>query len=792
MAKREKISDDELRVITDREIRNSFGYRTGKLSEARRKALQYFLARPVGDLAPPDIEGRSSVVSTDVADTIRGLLPGLIKTFHGADSTVEFEPQTPDDTENAEQATAYVNYIYNRVNNGYGISRTWMMDAMLSKVGIVKCWWEEKEESAKENYQGLNDVELAKIADDEEVEITEHDLVPDEEDAEQRQQAIEQLTQQLQMVMQAAQVDPNAAQQAQQIQQQIEQINAQPPVMLHDIVCIRTKKRAQVRIENVPPEEFLISRQAKSIQDTPFVGHQVQRTIGDLRAMGYKNVDSIVSDDQIATMSAERIERISTDDEYGGYSAAYDSAPSSDAMRTVWVTECYVRADRDGDGIAEWLKVVRAGNELLEVEDCDGPPFAILCPDPMPHRFFGSSVADMAMEVQKTKTSILRSMLDNMYLQVNGRYFAVEGQVNLDDLLTSRPGGVVRMKVPGAAGRLDQAGADGQSAMAMLEYADKIKEERTGWGRSSQGMDSDALNTQTATGVNIVTGKADERQEMIARNFAEGFKDLFQLILKLVCQHQDKEAQIAVAGKWVSVDPRQWRNKFDLVCHVGIGSGNKDQQIAHLGAFGQYLEKAATVGLVGPEEVKAYGDELAKALGLRNATKFLREQAIPPQAPADPKIQIEQAKLQFAQQQDQVKQQAEIQKFQAQTQLEREKTQLEMEQSKYAAKVEAEKNRLESEYAAQLESMRFQHEQTLKQYELAQKDSLERWKAQLAAETSIIVAGMGKGGSEEGQANNQQNDVMAMAMQGFAAALDRLSQPKSIVRGPDGRVQGVV
>lgn len=792
MAKREKITDDELRVIVDREVRNSFGYRTGKLSEARRKALQYFLARPVGDLAPPDIEGRSSVVSTDVADTIRGMLPGLIKVFHGGDSVVEFEPTTasPDDAQNAEQATAYINFIYNQQNPGYAISRTWMMDAMLSKVGIVKAWWEEKEESGRETYQGLNDIELARIDEDEEVEIIEHDLVADENDGKQREMAIAQLSSQMQQAAQAAQMgDPNAVQAIQQMQEQIAHIQSQPPIMLHDVVCIRTKKRAGVRVENVPPEEFLISRAAKSIHDTPFVAHQVRRSIGELRAMGFKDVDNLSSDDESAAMSAERVERLSNDDEFGGYTAAYDSAPTSDSMRMVWLTEAYVKCDRNGTGILGWVKVLKAGNEMLDVEEVDCPPFAIICPDPLPHRFFGASVADMAMEVQKTKTAILRSGLDNLAIQTNGRFFAVEGQCNLDDLLTSRPGGVVRIKTPGAVGRLEQGMGDLGSAMQMLEYVDRIKEERTGWGNSSSGVDSDALNTSTATGINIVTNKADDRQEMVARNFAEGYKELFGLILKLVCQHQDKEAQIAVAGQWITVDPRQWRNKFDLTCHVGLGSGNKDQQVQHLMAFGQYMQQAATVGLVGPEQVKAYGDELAKALGLRNAKKFLMEKPIQQQGPQDPAIAVEH-----------MRQQGKQAEMQATMQLEREKTQLEMQQAQFAAQAEAQKKDAELRLQTELELVKAQHAQELEQMKIQAQQDIEWRKAQLDAETKIIVASIGAQKETESTADDvsegieepNTNAVLAQAMMGFQAALERLNQPRQIVRGPDGRVAGVM
>ena len=359
------------------------------------------------------------------------------------------------------------------------------------------------------------------------------------------------------------------------------------------------------------------------------------------------------------------------------------------------------------------------------------------------------------MEAQKVKTNILRGMLDNMYLAVNGRYFAVDGQVNLDDLLASRPGGVVRVKQPGAAGRLDQGAGDSQLGMAMMEQMQGFLEDSTGWTRYNQGADGDSLNS-TATGVNIITNRADMRLDLIARNFAEGFRDLYRMILKLVSQYCDKEAFIRLRGQWVNVDPREWRNGFDCTINVGLGTGNKDQQVAHLMALLQQQQMGLQIGTATPENVYQAQQELVKALGFKSADKFFADPAKQPPKPppTDPEqvkaqaaMALEQARQQGAMQMKQADLQAEQQKFQAETQLEMQRIQMEAQakqaEQQAALEVQAandmrdgarEQSRIELE--AQLKAQEVQMKAALE----AQRLEFDRWKATLDAETKVLVA----------------------------------------------------
>ena len=726
------LSEEELKALVLTEMRQSLGYSSSRLSQARQKAEYYYLGMAVGDLAPPEVEGRSSVVSTDVRDTIESMLPQLMLTFCGGDSIVEFEAQNPDDETKASAATEYVNYLVFKKNNGHKIAYVWMKDALLQKNGIVKVWWDTRFEEMKEEYKGLSQVELAQILDDPEIDVIAQQAYPDEEDAKQRQQAVKQLNAQLQQASPAAQQgDQQATQAVQQLQGQLQQIQVQPPQMLYDITCKRVKTGGKIQIDNVPPEEFLIARNARDIQTARFVGHRVQRSVSELKSMGYKNVDNISGEDQSQALNLERIQRLSWNDENAYLSDEITNADES--QRKIWITEAYVRCDFDGDGISELRKVTVAGNELLDNEEVDFIPFVDITPVPLPHTFFGLSIADLAMESQKTKTSILRSQLDNLYLNVNGRYFAVEGQVNLDDLLTSRPGGVVRIKQPGAVGRLDQAQGNSGEAMGLLDYIQQDLENRTGWTRYSQGNDGDGLN-QTAQGMNIITNKADMRLDLISRNFAEGFTALFKLVLKLICQHQDKKAQVKLSNGWTDIDPREWHNQFDVSINVGIGLGNKDQKVNHLMALLAQQEKVYPLGLTNPQGIYQASSELARLLGFKSADKFFSDPskaAPPPQAPDPMQMQM----------------QAEQQKTQMQIEASKEKHMMDMQMRERELQQEAMLRERELQLETQKQQVQAQNDMQERQHkaqldaQLAQQRmEFDRWKAQLEAETKLLVA----------------------------------------------------
>jgi hypothetical protein len=770
-----QMQDDQLRAITDGEMRQAVGYWSGKLGNMRQQAMQYYLGEATGDLSPPEVEGRSSVVSPDVRNTIEAMLPTLMVTFAGSETPVEFVANKPGDEDKAAQATDYVSYIYNVKNAGETVSYAWMKDALLSKNGIVKVWWDTRKDETREEYAGLSDVELSQVMDDEEVEITEQKSYPDEEDAEKRKDAIQHLTEQLQQAQQAAQqpqqapqpgMQPGQGNQAmqavQQLTHQIEQINSQPPVMLYDITCKRAMNaNGKICVENVPPEEFLISRKAKMIADSPFVGHRMTRTLSELKSQGYKNLENIQSDDSSASMNMERIQRLGYDDEMAALNVD-QSNNLDDSQRIVWVTECYIRVDYDGDGIAELRKVVRAGNQILENEVVDIAPFVSITPVPMPHKFFGLSVADLAMVTQKTKTGLLRGVLDNTWLQINGRYFAVDGQVNLDDLLTSRPGGVVRVKQQGAVGRLDQAAGNSELGMSMLGYMSEFNEDSTGWSKQSAGMDSKSLNDPiSATQAQIVSNKADMRTDLIKRNFAEGFRVLFRMILKLSAQYQQKEQIVQLRGDWVACNPRDWRNGFETAVTVGLGTGSKDQLVAHLSLINQQQQFGLQIGTATPQNVYEGQKEMVKAVGFKSADKFFTDPAkVPPKPQQNPEADKAQAQMQIEQMKSQAQSQTDQARMQMEHQLENNRMQMQAQVDTHRQQVEAQQKTLELQQTRELEQIKHQSQMQLEQFkaQMAQDTAIQI--AKINAEAKIIAAQV----AANSVATQQQDDAADAAM----------------------------
>ena len=555
-----ELSDPKLRSLLSNQIENALGYLGGNLSESRRKSLEYYL----GDKLGTEIDGRSQVVSTDVADTIESILPNLLRVFTASDKVVRCEPVTAEDVPLAEQATAYLNHVFYKDNNGFQLLYNFFKDALIEKNGFLKIYYDESEKVEFETYKNLSKAEKDLLEDTkDEIEIIEEEEIEDETAKEQFEALLEQYEDQ------GADVS--------QVQE--------PDFILYNCKIKRTKKTGKIKIESVPPEEFLIDRNAKSIDDADFVSHKVLMSRSDLVAMGYDEDevnDLPTSEEDI--YNTEEITRQRNIDEY-----PVDSATDKSTEK-VLIYESYVKYDYDEDGIAELRRIVSAGDDgsmVLENMPCDNVPFVTVTPIPMPHRFYGRSISELVEDIQLMKSTVMRQLLDNMYLTNNNRVAIMDGMVNMDDLLTTRPGGVVRTKQPpGQVMQPLQAQPISQQAFPMLSYLDSVREARTGITKSAQGLDADTLNSKTATGVNTLMTQTQMRSELIARIFAEtGVKDLFRKIFELMVKYQDRERVVMLNNQYVPVKPTEWKDKFNISIVVGLGTGSKEQQTVMLNSI---------------------------------------------------------------------------------------------------------------------------------------------------------------------------------------------------------------
>ena len=559
------MEQNELKSIIQAEIDDAIGFIESETVQQRKQALEAYLRQPYGN----EVEGKSQIVTGEVAEAIDGALPSLVRIFTGSDNIVVFEPQGPRDEASAKQATDYCNWVFNRDNEGVAILHDWFKDALLQKNGIVKAYWEDKEDITKERYFDLTNDELAMLMSDETMEIVEQDTT--------EFPIFDPMGQPV--------IDPMGM-----------------PVMgaTHNVVVQQKKKSGKVTIENVPPEEFLISKKARTIADSPFVAHRQMLTRSTLIAMGFNKdqVEGLQMGDALA-YTPERVARYSAGEQ------PYQVQTDDPAMQEIEVFECYVKTDIDGKGIASLVQVFYASNEILEdekgkemVEETDYVPFHSICPIPIPHKFFGNSLADRTTDIQLIKTTITRQMLDNLYLTNNARVVAVEGQVNLDDLLTSTAGGVIRAKSQGAVTQLVVQNVASQ-AFPMLQYLDTIQSKRTGVSDASQGLDPSILQNVTAAAVASMQQAGAGKIELMARIFAEtGVKSLFKGILHLLCKYQDKARLVRMRGEFVEFDPRTWANQYDVSINVGLGAGNRQEQMAMLSMV--LAKQEQLIGQYGP------------------------------------------------------------------------------------------------------------------------------------------------------------------------------------------------
>lgn len=625
-----KLSQRTLKAILQAERLDALSSsQSSELSKQRQTALEYYMGDMSTDM--PAIEGRSSAVSTDVSDTIEGLMPNLMDIFAGSDDVVRFDPVGPEDVDAAQQETDYVNYVFMQLNQGFMVLYSMIKDALLSKTGICKVWWEEKETDDYDTYYSQPEDVYAFIASDPDVEITEHTANPDG---------------------------------------------------THDFTIKSTRDESKCCVEPIPPEEFGISRHARmDLQEASYLFHETNnRTESSLIEDGYdREVVEKLSSYAAPTDSASQ-------EEYARDTVEETSEPGGDdnlnrAMRRIRVTEHYIKMDYKGDGVARRYMVTTAGedNTILKqdgkpaIEEIDWWPFATMTPVPQTHRWIGRSVADLVMDIQRINTALTRGLLDNVYLATNVRTEVPEQACSpetIDDLLNSRPGGIVRTKNPGMMREIVHTDIGG-TVYPALQYFDAKREWRTGVSRQGQGLDADALNNQTATAAMQLYNAAQARMKLIARIFAEtGICDMFWLIHSTIRKYGDQPATVKLRNQWVTVDPRNWKSRKDMTIDVGLGRGGKAEEMQSImNLIG--LQKAALEGgltmLVTPKQLFNSAADYLKVIGKKDVERYFVDPGDDAQMPEPgPDPEIVKAQMQAQLKEREMAMKAEIEKLQAQ------------------------------------------------------------------------------------------------------------------------------
>ena len=573
----EPMDDEEFRYIVFQAITDSQTYIDSYLAPQREQAMAYFL----GELFGNEEDGRSQVIMTEVRDTILAMLPSLLRIFTGGDKVIEFVPKGAEDVQAAEQATDLINYVFMQENPGFRILHDAMKDALVLKTGVLTWYKVDYEEVESYAYSGLLPEEIALLTSDPDV-------------------TVESLTEVVDMTTGMAKTD---------------------------LRIRRVKRNPRYVVECIPPEQFLIDNEAASIDEAIYVGRRKLATISELVAMGYPR-DIIEQNAGTGgfDMNNEVLVRNPADQSFFGITQTTDETTDK-----VFYVESYIRADRDGDGIAELHKVCTVGNGayILHSEVVQKAPFSLLAPDPTPHTIFGQSIADQTMDLQLIKSSIMRNTLDSLAQSIHPRTVVVENQVHMPDVMNVETGAVIRARAPGAVQPLTMPFV-GQQALGVMAYLDEVKTQRTGISRASQGLDADVLQSTTRSAVQAQLSSSQERIEMIARLFADGLKRCFQGLLGLVVQHQDKAKIIRLRNKFVPIDPRGWDASMDMVVNIALGRGSDEQRMAFLmQIIQQQKEVIQTYGPYNPlVDLTQLRDALAQVTqlaGFQDPSQFWKE-----------------------------------------------------------------------------------------------------------------------------------------------------------------------
>mgnify|MGYP003637155140 FL=1 len=576
-----KMTDSEL-VSLLTQAKEDCAIYTGEFMRENEKYLEAYLGLKTGEFrANPE---ESGVVSTDVADVVEADMPSLARIFMGSGDILSFEANTDNEAEvqEAEDKTKYVNWVVRNQPESFKIQHDWLKDAEIQKASVVKYYYEEYKDVEEVEFEGLTEDELSEVADSlkgpdiKKVEIVEQE----EEDG------------------------------------------------FFNLKFKVTREIKKMKVMNVPPESFLISRNATSKHDAEVIGDIVQKTRSELLADGFprKLIESLPSQDKDLE-SRSRLNQIRNNDQGGSFS---NETIANWANERVEILDLYARIDFDGDGIAEMRHIMISGNNILVNEYFNHKPYAMLSAVLMPHKAIGRSRAEIAYPTQLEKTALKRGMFDNMYM-TNKPRTVVHSSVNLDDMLTVRTNGIIRMDdenpniIPQNAVYPLVTQYTGDKTLQVIQYMDQSRANSTGALMSSQGLDADAISKETATRFSGIEKSGAAKIELIARNYAEtGYRDLFEGIAWLSSRYQNTEIEFAVLGKAMKINPSKWKYNHSVRTNVGLGAGNNEALVQSLQGIYQIQQQLKMAGSTLVDEVDIFNTlkRITDGLGLPRADEF--------------------------------------------------------------------------------------------------------------------------------------------------------------------------
>jgi len=530
----------------------------------------------------PILSKTSSLVSTDVADTIEWALPSLMKVFTGSDEVITVAGVTEEDDQNAEVMQSLLVYQLQRQNKFFPILYNWMKDSLITGMGIIKCYWERTEGWTPET-QKLNAEALQLLA-----------------------------------------------------QTGVEITNVQGPDMMGDFMVTWNSPyyiKNSPKIENILVSEFLYSPDAKNLEDANFVAHRKKVTMSHLRQKEkegiYANVSMVKPDNGPTSWLSDQVE-----DAIGDNYTPLNKNNQEKARDEVTIYECYTKIDFNNDGILEDMIITIAGDVILRAEPnyMGRHPFFSISPTKDPHRIWVKrSYAELIGELQDMKVALTRQIVQNIALTNDPKMILSEDSINISDYIEGRK--VIRKKPGASMGDVAMSMPVNQlspQTFQFLEWLEGQKENRTGITRYNQGLDANSLN-KTATGISAILGQSAQRLELIARMFAEtGISELFRFMVSLNQKFVDQETVVRLTNKQLRISPDDLNGNFDLVVNAGISISTKESTIMTLQTMLTALmqTQAAGIPIVTPQNIYNLFKKWIESAGFKNYNDYVTDPAV--------------------------------------------------------------------------------------------------------------------------------------------------------------------
>lgn len=674
------------------------------LNEERAVALDFYNGAPFGD----EEDGRSQLVTRDVAEVIDYMVVSIMRTIVSGDRVVEFRARRKDQDEAAEDATELVQWQFMRQQPGYQILHDFLKAGLLEKSGVIKTWAEPTTQIVDDV---LNAAEIDALAEAGADDIVDFEPIPDAFDVFDDPVTLE-----------------SEAVQVYQVRRRVP-----GPVKFRDMA--------------VPNEEFRVCPEARTLDDAGYLRHQTRKPLS------WFVENDLIAEDEAETLWSSTADETQLSDARDDGRGRKDSDDATSGLaRNVWLTEEYVRWDLNGDGEAERLCIWRVNQKVLKVEEVEDQPFVLWTPFPMQHRLIGQSLADKVMDIQRVRSVLLRQAMDALYF-ANSPRIAVNmdgaDPNTLDDILSIIPGAPIRYRGSAAPQPLTMPFA-APNAFQALEFMAGERESRTGITRLNQGLDADALN-KTATGTALMQAQGQQIEEYLARNFAEALAELFEKKLRLMRDYGSIE-QVRVGGEFKEIDPASLDGEMDMVISVGLGSGRKDQRLVHRMQVLEMQKEAMAGGLsiVTEDELYNSAKGFVEDAGLGDVNAFFAdpnavdpETGMPREKPErqDPEVIEAQGKAAA----EQAKVQADVMKAQTQAELDRMKAEAQIETDRMRAEMQMQVDREKAALQAELARDKADFEARLAREKMAAEIQLARENA--AINRSINLADSRPGGS---------------------------------------------